>query len=435
MTSTDDTEKHGGGEQPGHQDADGRDGKHPIKITVRTLAGHSHEETIKPTDTVAEVTHAAAGTSAQGGAVRWCLLPRAAADRQRGGARPHRHAARRRGVDDDVLVLIPTPARNKLGGYPRIGGASGLRVAVADRACRAARRRGRCRHRRVGGRPPPGTGLIALTGPNGMIGVPAFQITAAGEPRPELRPLLQELLVTGIGGWAAWTSLTAPSSLLSGEVPEQLAATDPARAPRAATRFCSRRRGMDGVGPDLKSSGPVQGRWPSGDSGWDGRRQVSEGPAHWSAVGRGRGSLHRLADELPRGDDPSGARPLTAAGQLSGRPPAPAGQLDTLCQYCSAAGFAAYSRGLPTFSARTSGTSSGVAKMNSRRGFARFWRRAAKLGAAPSRVSPRRRKSTGVDVIGERHRCVHEFADAIHRRQAPGHADLDDGLAETRRCC
>ena len=59
MTSTDDTEKHGGDEQPVHQDADGRDGKHPIKITVRTLAGHSHEETVKPTDTVAGVTHAA----------------------------------------------------------------------------------------------------------------------------------------------------------------------------------------------------------------------------------------------------------------------------------------------------------------------------------------------------------------------------------------
>jgi hypothetical protein len=72
-----------------------------------------------------------------------------------------------------------------------------------------------------------------------VIGVPAFQITAAGEPRPELRPLLQELLVTGIGGWAAWTWLTAPGSVLSGEVPEQVTATDPARALRAATRFAA----------------------------------------------------------------------------------------------------------------------------------------------------------------------------------------------------
>jgi hypothetical protein len=93
MTSTDDTEKHGGDEQPVHQDADG-DGKHPIRITVRTLAGHSHEETAKQTDTVAEVTHAA---------VRYFVHKGELSD----GAYS--------------LALIPTPARNKLGGYPRTG--------------------------------------------------------------------------------------------------------------------------------------------------------------------------------------------------------------------------------------------------------------------------------------------------------------------------
>ena len=79
--------------------------------------------------------------------------------------------------------------------------------------------------------------LIVLEAPDGTIAVPAFQVTADGQPRPELRPLLEVLLGPGLGGWAAWTWLTSPSSFLSGEVPEQVAATDPARALRAATAF------------------------------------------------------------------------------------------------------------------------------------------------------------------------------------------------------
>jgi len=79
--------------------------------------------------------------------------------------------------------------------------------------------------------------LIALEAPDGTIAVPAFQLTAAGQPRPELRPLLEVLLGARLGGWAAWTWLTSPSSFLSGEVPERIAVTDPARALRAATAF------------------------------------------------------------------------------------------------------------------------------------------------------------------------------------------------------
>ena len=45
--------------------------------------------------------------------------------------------------------------------------------------------------------------LIALEAPNGTIGVPAFQVTDDGQPRRELRPLLEVLLGAGIGGWAA----------------------------------------------------------------------------------------------------------------------------------------------------------------------------------------------------------------------------------------
>ena len=79
--------------------------------------------------------------------------------------------------------------------------------------------------------------LIALETPDRTIAVPASQVTATGEPRPELCPLLEVLLGARLGGWAAWAWLTSPSSFLAGEVPEQVAASDPGRALRAATRF------------------------------------------------------------------------------------------------------------------------------------------------------------------------------------------------------
>jgi Protein of unknown function (DUF2442) len=81
--------------------------------------------------------------------------------------------------------------------------------------------------------------LIVVTGPDGNLVVPAFQLTEAGDPRPELGPLLSALRAAGIGGWAAWTWLTSPSSLLSGDLPEQVAISDPARAVRVAARFAA----------------------------------------------------------------------------------------------------------------------------------------------------------------------------------------------------
>lgn len=78
--------------------------------------------------------------------------------------------------------------------------------------------------------------LIALDPRDGTIRVAAFQVTAAGDPRPELRPLLEELLGR-VDGWTAWAWLTSSSDLIDGDVPEQVAVTDPARALRAAIRF------------------------------------------------------------------------------------------------------------------------------------------------------------------------------------------------------
>jgi hypothetical protein len=79
--------------------------------------------------------------------------------------------------------------------------------------------------------------LIVLNGPDDDLVVPAFQLTPAGEPRSELRPVLAELRAAGAHGWEFWAWLTSPSSDLSGELPEQVAVTDPARAAQAAARF------------------------------------------------------------------------------------------------------------------------------------------------------------------------------------------------------
>jgi hypothetical protein len=67
--------------------------------------------------------------------------------------------------------------------------------------------------------------------------IPAFQLSEAGDARPELRPLLGTLLDAGIDGWQLWTWLTSASSLLSGEIPHEVARRDPLRAERAAQRF------------------------------------------------------------------------------------------------------------------------------------------------------------------------------------------------------
>ncbi|MGY1738372.1 hypothetical protein [Geodermatophilus sp. SYSU D00684] len=71
------------------------------------------------------------------------------------------------------------------------------------------------------------------------IRVPAFMLTADGEPRPELRPLLEALRGAGLDGptRAAW--LSAPNEELAGGVPEQVAVSDPPQALRAAARFAT----------------------------------------------------------------------------------------------------------------------------------------------------------------------------------------------------
>ena len=67
--------------------------------------------------------------------------------------------------------------------------------------------------------------LLVVTGPTGAM-VPAFQLDAAGEPRPELAPLLEPLLGAGMDGWRAWAWLTRPAALAAGLVPERAAGGD-----------------------------------------------------------------------------------------------------------------------------------------------------------------------------------------------------------------
>lgn len=73
--------------------------------------------------------------------------------------------------------------------------------------------------------------------------VPAFQLTDAGDPRPELAPLLEPLLAARTDPWRTWGWLVQPAALLGGEVPAR-AALDPDLAPsaaHAARRMAARR--------------------------------------------------------------------------------------------------------------------------------------------------------------------------------------------------
>lgn len=69
--------------------------------------------------------------------------------------------------------------------------------------------------------------------------IPAFQLDADGEPRAELQLILRTLIDAGVQGWSLWTWLTSSTSLLSGEIPEQLARPAPQRVLRAAQRFAA----------------------------------------------------------------------------------------------------------------------------------------------------------------------------------------------------
>jgi hypothetical protein len=74
---------------------------------------------------------------------------------------------------------------------------------------------------------------------NGRTLIPGLQFDEHGNLRPGLQPMLSALDEGGVREWSLWTWLTRPTSFLSGEIPEQVARTDPARALRAAQRFAA----------------------------------------------------------------------------------------------------------------------------------------------------------------------------------------------------
>lgn len=80
---------------------------------------------------------------------------------------------------------------------------------------------------------------LFTVGHDGRTLIPAFQFDDHGELRTELAPILAVLAQGGVRDWSLWTWLTSPTSFLSGEVPETVATTDPARALRAAQRFAA----------------------------------------------------------------------------------------------------------------------------------------------------------------------------------------------------
>ena len=67
--------------------------------------------------------------------------------------------------------------------------------------------------------------LLIVTVGDGVV-VPAFQLTDAGELRPELGPVLNPLLASGMDPWRIWGWLCEPAALLGGLVPTE-AAGDP----------------------------------------------------------------------------------------------------------------------------------------------------------------------------------------------------------------
>jgi murein L,D-transpeptidase YcbB/YkuD len=72
---------------------------------------------------------------------------------------------------------------------------------------------------------------------HGRTLIPSLQLTEAGGLDPQISPLVEQLVSAGLGPWGVWSWLTAPEGRLSGDIPADVAWTEPARALRAAERY------------------------------------------------------------------------------------------------------------------------------------------------------------------------------------------------------
>ncbi|GAA2043699.1 hypothetical protein GCM10009720_25700 [Yaniella flava] len=66
--------------------------------------------------------------------------------------------------------------------------------------------------------------------------IPSVQLLDSGQLNTAVAELIRPLRASGIDGWALWAWLCNPTGLLSGDVPAEVAATNPKRALRAAER-------------------------------------------------------------------------------------------------------------------------------------------------------------------------------------------------------
>lgn len=97
--------------------------------------------------------------------------------------------------------------------------------------------------------------------------VPAFQLTPAGDVRPELLPVLEPLLASGTDPWDVWIWLTQPAGLLSGGVPEQVVA-DAEEAPLVA--YAARKLAERAAASPRKAPRPAPAAPPTGGCGCGG---------------------------------------------------------------------------------------------------------------------------------------------------------------------
>lgn len=74
---------------------------------------------------------------------------------------------------------------------------------------------------------------------DGAALLPAFQLDAEGQPRPEVGAVLEALAPAEMSPWATWTWFTSTSAWLGGAKPVDLLDTEPERVATAARRFAS----------------------------------------------------------------------------------------------------------------------------------------------------------------------------------------------------